>query len=256
MMDSLIDKMSNLRDIVRLQHDDANKHGAHACRIALRGIGEGVDELIADMKEISQKKSITPEEVERRMCRYGRARRNNDGSYVLCLNHAEMMKAMGDASTRKDEEPSCKPVVGYASPATPCEILDNKCPDCGADMVEVCSGLENLSRGDAASSCRHSDYCEKPIKSVISSESSVHLAVLEDIIRGRFELLGHENPVTSARIAMDAARAYIRASKPVFINQQTVSERAAAYCEAKGYKSGPTRKVAYIAFTEGAQYVR
>lgn len=42
----------------------------------------------------------------------------------------------------------------------------DKCPDCGADMIEVCSGLENISRGDAASSCCHSDYCEKPLKPV------------------------------------------------------------------------------------------
>lgn len=52
----------------------------------------------------------------------------------------------------------------------------DKCPDCGADIIEVCSGLENIIRGDAASSCRHADYCEKPTKPV-----SVSLATLAQI---------------------------------------------------------------------------
>jgi hypothetical protein len=59
------------------------------------------------------------------------------------------------------------------------EIPYNKCPDCGADMIEVCSGLENVSRGEAASSCRHSDYCEKPPKPVMRSDEPV--AYVRDI---------------------------------------------------------------------------
>lgn len=46
---------------------------------------------------------------------------------------------------------------------------------------------------------------------------SVHPAVLEDIIRGCFEFLGHENPVTCARVAMDAIRPYVNEPKPVSV---------------------------------------
>lgn len=37
------------------------------------------------------------------------------------------------------------------------------------------------------------------------------------------------------------------------LNQQIISDRAASYCEDKGYRAGPTRKVAYQAFVAGAQ---
>lgn len=45
---------------------------------------------------------------------------------------------------------------------------DKECPDCGATMIEVCSGLEIDARGEASGMCRHSDYCEKPMKPVTS----------------------------------------------------------------------------------------
>ncbi len=44
----------------------------------------------------------------------------------------------------------------------------DRCPDCGASMIEVCSGLEINARGEASGLCCHSDYCEKPIKPVMS----------------------------------------------------------------------------------------
>lgn len=44
----LIEKLRMVREIVQSQHDDFSKHGQHAARIALRGIGEGLDEIIGD----------------------------------------------------------------------------------------------------------------------------------------------------------------------------------------------------------------
>lgn len=46
-------------------------------------------------------------------------------------------------------------------------------------------------------------------------EISVHPATLEDIIRGRFQFLGYENPITDAREAMKAIEPYVSYSKPV-----------------------------------------
>lgn len=84
------------------------------------------------------------------------------------------------------------------------EMPDNRCPDCGATMIEVCSGLEINARGDAAGLCRHSDYCEKPLKPVaVSLEkcARAHAASLP-LAKGDF---GWRSSITQTKAVLDAA---------------------------------------------------
>ena len=88
-------------------------------------------------------------------------------------------------------------------PVAPSEIRDNKCPDCGATMLEVCSGLEINARGEAAGLCRHSDYCEKPPKPVM-----IALSDAVDAIENVADLNRHGtgmNYETMAKAVLDAA---------------------------------------------------
>lgn len=137
--------------------------------------------------------------------------------YIHRLRKA--ITAMGDASARKDEvevqngqsktngdQPA---PIETTSPATDTLIektwphtkefnkfvanglsqkvyseITDKCPDCGSEMMEVCSGLEKLAREDKAGTCRYEElHEEKPPKREFRpvDDTDVEIAIAEAI---------------------------------------------------------------------------
>lgn len=99
---------------IRAEHTDApvNYHAATAAyvRLGFDKDGKTIEGNIYDLIKQVVDAAIKPSEIS------------------ICSAHQE----------RQKDCPLCNPF--------PSEILDNKCPDCGSEMIEVCSGLEGLCK--------------------------------------------------------------------------------------------------------------
>ncbi|MHC5536850.1 hypothetical protein ACYOEI_01090 [Singulisphaera rosea] len=135
------------------------------------------------------------------------------------LNEAKFMDKAGKqaieraiAIIRKHEaEPQYERLVADEQAAYECHKHASGYSDNGGDPEKsgiACVAAPAMVVADAVAekSC---------LPSTNTSEISIHKATLEDIIRGRFQVLGYENPVTLARESMLAIGPYLRTKDPV-----------------------------------------